>query len=70
MAHQKDVVVGQVWTAKVSQRIVQVKVLSVVDTKRKGARLRFRCHNMDTGRDVTMTAGKLRDLKVSVTAPA
>ncbi len=68
MALQKDVEVGQVWTAKVSQRLVHVQVLSVIDTQRKGARLRFRVKNLDTNRDVTMTAGKLRDLKVKVTS--
>ncbi len=67
MALQKDVCVGQVWTAKVSGHIVLVEILEEKEgraatfyTNKK--RDRFRCKNLSTGRIVEMTAGKIRKL--------
>lgn len=62
MAKQKEVEIGSIWTAKVSQRIVNVKVIEWKEARLEGARDRLVCENLATGRHVEMTAGKLRRL--------
>lgn len=70
MALQKDVCVGQVWIAKVSQRLTEVEIISVNDGKPKGYdylgsrgyKAWLQVKNLRTGRVVEMTAAKLRKL--------
>lgn len=67
MALQRDVCIGQIWTARVSGRIVQVQILSEKEGRQATAwtnkgRDRFICKNLQTGRTVEMTAGKFRNL--------
>ena len=62
MATQAEVKVGQVWVAKVSNRLVKVLIISSHPGRREGMRTRYRCQNLLTGREVEMTAAKLRRL--------
>lgn len=80
MALQKDVCVGQVWIAKVSQKLTEVEIIQIIDAVpahhayfgARGKRLRCVVKNLKTGRIVTMTPAKLRRLvsHSTVSAPA
>ncbi len=67
MALQKDVCVGQIWIAKVSQKLTEVEILYCKEGRlstfySNKARDRWGVKNLKTGRIVEMTAAKLRRL--------
>lgn len=62
MALQSEVKVGQVWIAKVSNRLTQVLVISSHPGRHDRSRTRYYCRNLKTGREVDLTAAKLRRL--------
>lgn len=80
MALHKDVCIGQVWIAKVSQKLTEVEIISVNEGKPKGYdylgsrgyKAWLQVKNLRTGRVVEMTAAKLRKLvkHSTVSAPA
>lgn len=70
MALHKEVQVGQVWTCRISDRIVQVKVTGEVEGSSKDrfrpysrtTRARWQVTNLSTNRITKVTAAKLRNL--------
>jgi hypothetical protein len=63
MAKLSEVEVGQIWIAKVSQRLVRVRVDSINKPGHyayKGAKTRIGLTNLRTNRTLSYTAAKLR----------
>ncbi len=71
---QADVIIGEVYEARVSRRMVDVKVLARISVgyydRRCRAKQRFLVKNLFTGREIRMTAARIREKHLPLFSPA